>query len=81
LKQSNPIELKSTITDTDINHIWADISMITGDSNHTNELCSSPSSGVTCTFSSDIVTYSFTASPSLTDGVKQVSITAQNTSG
>ena len=80
LKQSNAIEVKSTITHTDTSHIWADLSMITWNPDHTSELCSSPSSGIICTLSSDIVTYSFTASGTLSDGGKQVSIKSQNTS-
>jgi hypothetical protein len=81
LKKWNNIKVKSSITDTDISHIWADISMFTWNSAHSAVSCSAPATGITCSFASGVVTYSFAASSTLTDGVKQVSLKAQNTSG
>jgi len=78
---NDTIEITSTITDTDIDHIWLDISEITWNVAHNNELCSTPSATITCTYIGDIVTYSFNAWAWIIDWVKQVNFNSQNTSG
>lgn len=81
IKKSDTIKVTSTITNTDINHIWLDLSMITGSSANNNELCSSPSAWITCSYIWNTVTYTLTAWNSITDWTKQVMFNSQNISG
>jgi len=48
---------------------------------HDNELCSSPSVWITCTYVWDLVTYTFVAGWAIVDWVKQIQFNTQNTSG
>jgi hypothetical protein len=79
--KSNTLKVKANITNTDIDHIWADLSQLTLNDSHTWVLCSSPPNSITCIFESQLVTYSFTASGNLLDWVKHVTLKSQNTNG
>lgn len=80
ISNTNPIEIKSTITDTDKDHIWLDISMITWNTDNNYESCANPSAWITCDYVWNVVTYNFNAWNSLVDWTKQVIFNAQNTS-
>lgn len=80
LKEWNNLEVSSKITDTDINHIWLDLSMLTWTWANSNELCASPSVWISCSYTWSIVKYSFTAASSIIDWIKQVLFNSQNTS-
>lgn len=81
-KGGNNLIIKSTITNTDSGHVWLAATSIK-DSSYANILCAAPVSGVTCTYASNIATYTFAAGASgaLSSGVKQVQFTATNTAG
>lgn len=82
IKNGNNIEIVSTITDTDINHIWIDLSLISWDENHNNILCSDSSiNWITCDYIWGIVTYNLNSWSWLIDWVKQIKFNSQNTSG
>ena len=81
-KGGNNLIIKSTITNTDSGHIWLAANSIK-DSSYANISCASPVSGVTCSYVSNIATYTFAAgaSGSLASGVKQVQFSASNIAG
>lgn len=81
-KSGDAIQVTATIPNTNTAHIWINAAELTGNAAHTAIQCSAPVAGVTCTYSSNIVTYSFTAGfgGALSNGTRQVQITAQNTS-
>lgn len=77
----NSLELKANISNTDINNIFADLSLLVWDASYDNVSCQAPLSWVTCNFVWDLVTYSFntwSVSP-LTFWAKQAKIKARNT--
>lgn len=80
-KKSSNITIKANITNTDINHIWIDLSSLTWNINHKNVSCATPIDWITCSFNSWLVTYNLINSSTLTDWVKQIKLIAQNTSG
>ncbi|MDD5213779.1 MAG: lamin tail domain-containing protein [Candidatus Gracilibacteria bacterium] len=81
-KGGNNLVIKSTITNSNSSNIWLNASSIK-DSSYSNISCSSPVSGVTCNYSANIATYTFSAGAlaSISSGTKQVQFTAANTSG
>ncbi|MDD4151216.1 MAG: hypothetical protein PHR68_01250, partial [Candidatus Gracilibacteria bacterium] len=80
-KDGNNLVIKSTITNSDSSHIWLNASTLK-DGSYSNISCSSPVSGVTCDYSSNIATYTFTSGSAIgNSGVKQVQFTATNISG
>lgn len=78
----NNLVVKSTITNSSSDNIWLNASTIK-DSTYANISCASPVSGVTCTYSANIATYTFSAwaDAALSSWVKQVQFTAANSSG
>lgn len=81
-KGGNNLVIKSTITNTDSGHVWLAATSIK-DSSYANISCTTPVSGVTCSYVSNIATYTFPAgaSGSLSSGVKQVQFIATNIAG
>ena len=82
ITQSDNIVITSNITNTDINHIWLNLSNISWNPAHTEVLCSSaPIDWITCSYSAWLVTYTLTSWVAITDGIKQIQFIVQNTSG
>jgi large repetitive protein len=82
-RSGNAISVAATITQSDISHIWLNAAALTGSGSLTAVACSTPPAGMSCSYSSNIATYSFTAgfSSAVTDGVRQAQFTATNSSG
>ncbi len=78
----NNLVIKSTITNSNSANIYLKADSIK-DSSYSNISCASPVSWVTCSYSANIATYTFSAwaLASLWSWVKQVQFTAANTSG
>ncbi len=77
-KSWDSLQIKTTIINTDINHIWLNAGTLWYGSNIS---CASPWVWITCNYLSNIVTYSIASlTPSLTSSVKQVELKASNTS-
>ncbi|MBW7954500.1 hypothetical protein H3C61_01675 [Candidatus Gracilibacteria bacterium] len=55
----NDLEITANLTNTDLNHIIADLSLLTGNSSHTGVICGSPISGISCSYNLGVVKYSF----------------------
>ncbi len=58
-KTWDTVEITADLTNTDITKIKADLSVLTWDASHTWVVCSAPVSGVSCSYTSGQVTYSF----------------------
>lgn len=84
ITQDDTIVITIDITNTDIDHIRANLASITWNSAHTNVACNDtyPIDNITsCSFVWTTATYTLTSWAAITDTNKQISITAQNTSG
>ena len=80
-KIGNTITLTANIANTDASHIWADLSLLTGNGGDTHVACSAPGAGITCSYVAGVVTYSFTIG-SVTQNVSRIAtLAAQNTVG
>ncbi|HRI36221.1 MAG TPA: hypothetical protein PK765_04040 [bacterium] len=82
-KSGDAITVSAAITQSDASHIWLNISALSGSGSLTAVSCAAPPTGVTCSYSSSVATYSFVAGfgGSVSDGVRQAQFTATNTSG
>ncbi len=82
-KDGNTIEIKADILNTNINNISADLSAVSWNAWDTSVLCSSPWAGITCTYIWNSLTYWLTLwyNWTINEWVRQVNITANNTSG
>ena len=82
-RNSDVLQVSATIPNSDVNHLWLDASSLAGSSAYAHVSCASPTGGIVCTYSSNIVTYTFLAgfASSIGDGVRQAVFSAQNISG
>lgn len=83
LKWWNTVRVSADILNTDINNITADLSSLTWDANHNSVSCNTPDTGITCTYNSSSLTYEFISwfAGTITQAIRQVNLTANNTSG
>lgn len=82
-KTGDTIRVSANIANTDSSHIWLDMSSLAGSVAYNDVLCSTPPSGVTCSYSSGVATYGFIAGFGglVSNGSRQVQFRVQNTSG
>ncbi|MCK9272252.1 lamin tail domain-containing protein [Candidatus Gracilibacteria bacterium] len=82
-KTPNTINLIANISNTNSANITANLSEISGSGGLTSALCSAPPSGVTCTYTAGVVTYTFNVGyyGAVSNGLKWMTITANNTAG
>lgn len=75
-KSGNSIEITANLTNTDISYIKADLSALTWNATHTQIVCATPPTWITCNYDSGKVTYKFLAwfGWSLTEAVRQVKL-------
>lgn len=82
-KTSDLLQVSASITNTDTNHIWLDMSSLAGSTNYNFLKCADAVGSVSCSYSAWVVTYSFAAwfSWALTQWVRQVQFTSSNSAG
>jgi hypothetical protein len=82
-RNTDMLQVSATIPNTDASHIWIDATSLAGGPGYNHVACDSPTGGIICTYLGNTVTYMFLAGfvNSLGDGVRQVTLSAQNTSG
>ena len=82
-KDGDDLTITATIPNTDADHLWLDASALATGPSYADMLCSAPAAGVTCSYASNQVTYSFRAgfAGSTGNGSRQITLRAQNISG
>lgn len=75
-KANNTIEITANLTNTDVSHIKADLSALTGNATHTQVVCATPPVGITCNYESWKVTYRFQVwfAGSVVEAVRQIKL-------
>jgi len=80
-KVGNSASVTATILNTDSAHIWADLSLLTGNAGDSHIACSAPTAGVSCTYAGNVATYTFTIGSVTQNVARIVTLSTQNSAG